>query len=111
MEYSKFKVVEFVTDQYFVRWIKKPDVETNAFWNTWLSKNLHQLTRVRRAKEIIFLLDFEIYLPPDGSFLEVWEKIVNPQLRRAENLKGNSKYDFSRHDKRMDIANAHRFRN
>ena len=43
MEYSKFKVEEFVTDEYFVRWIKKPDVETNAFWNSWLSKNQQQV--------------------------------------------------------------------
>ena len=59
MEYSKFKVEEFVTDEYFVRWIKKPDVETNAFWNSWLSKNLQQLASVRIAREIILQLDFK----------------------------------------------------
>ena len=76
MEYSKFKVEEFVTDEYFVRWIKKPDVETNAFWNSWLSKNLQQLASVRKAREIILHLDFKIYRPPEGRFLEVWERII-----------------------------------
>jgi hypothetical protein len=112
MEYSKFKVVEFVTDEYFVRSIKKPDPETNAFWNTWLSKNLQQLARVRRAREIIFLLDFEIHLPPDGRFQEVWEGIIKHGLeQQGETFNGASKYDFSSHNRKMYIVNAYRFRN
>jgi hypothetical protein len=79
MEYSTFKVEEFITDEYFVRWIKKPDMETNAFWNSWLSKNVQQHASVRKAREIILQLDFKINRPPEGRFLEVWERIVRPE--------------------------------
>ena len=108
MEYSKFKVEEFVTDEYFVKWIKRPDAEGNAFWNSWLSKNLQQLTRVRKAREIVLHLDFKINRPPEGRFLELWEKIVKPKSEHQRGIfSGGPKYDI----KKMDIINSYRFRN
>ena len=111
MEYSKFKVEEFVTDEYFVRWIKKPDMETNAFWNSWLSKNLQQLPSVRKAREVILNLDFRIYRPPEGRFLEVWERIIRPEPEQHRGMfSGESKGNNSGHNNKMDFANIYRFR-
>ena len=111
MEYSKFKVEEFVTDEYFVRWIKKPDVETNAFWNSWLSKNLQQLPSVRKAREIILHLDFRINRPPDGRFLEVWERIIRPEPEQHRGtFSGELNSNGSGHNIKMDFANIYRFR-
>jgi transmembrane sensor len=101
MEYSKFKVEEFVTDEHFVKWIKRPDAEANAFWNSWLSKNLPQLARVRKAREIVLHLEFKINRPPEGRLLELWEKIVRPEPERQR-----SEYDI----KKGDIINSYRFR-
>jgi len=111
MEYSKFKVEEFVTDEYFVRWIKKPDVETNAFWNSWLSKNLQQLPSVRKAREIILHLDFRINRPPEGRFLEVWERIIRPEPEHHRGtFSGEPNGNGSGHNIKMDFANIYRFR-
>ena len=111
MEYSKFKVEEFVTDEYFVRWTKKPDVETNAFWNSWLSKNAQQLASIRKAREIILLLDFKINRPPEGRFLEVWERIIRPEHGHHRGIfSGESNCNRSGHHIKMDFANIHRFR-
>lgn len=108
MEYSKFKVEEFVTDEYFVRWIKKPDAETNAFWNSWLSANVQRRARIRLAREIILYLDFKINRPPEGRFLEMWQNIVDDQSVRWPGIfSPESKYDT----KKMDIGNSYRFRN
>ena len=76
MDYSKFQVEDFVTDEYFVRWVKKPDPENNAFWNAWMSKNPQCAERIRAAREIVLQLDFKPNIPPEGKFLEVWDKIV-----------------------------------
>ena len=107
MEYSKFKVEEFVADEYFVKWIKRPDAELNAFWNSWLSKNLQQVTRVRKAKEIVLHLDFKINRPPDGRLLELWEKIVRPEEHQRGIFSRGLNYDI----RKMDISNSYRFRN
>ena len=111
MEYSKFRVEEFVTDEYFVRWIKKPDVETNAFWNSWLSKNLQQRASVRKAREIILQLDFKIHRPPEGRFLEVWERIIRRELEVDRGIfSGGSNCNRSGHNLKMDFANIYGFR-
>jgi hypothetical protein len=111
MEYSKFKVEEFVTDEYFVRWIKKPDVETNAYWNSWLSKNVQQLASIRKAREIIILLDFKINRPPEGRFLEVWERIIRPEPGQHNGIfSGEAKCNRSGHNIKIDFANIRSFR-
>jgi len=107
MEYSKFKVEEFVTDEYFVKWIKRPDAEVNAFWNSWLSRNLQQVTRVQKAREIVLHLDFKINRPPEGRLLELWEKIVRPEEHHRGIFSGGLNYDI----RKMDISNSYRFRN
>ena len=76
MDYSKFEVEDFVTDEYFVKWVKKPDAESIAFWNAWQSKNPKGTERIRAAREIVLQLDFKPNIPPEGKFLEVWDRIV-----------------------------------
>jgi transmembrane sensor len=76
MDYSKFAVEDFVSDEYFIKWVKRPDGETIAFWTAWISKHPETAQRIREAKEIVLQLDFKPNLPPEGKFLEVWDKIV-----------------------------------
>jgi len=86
MDYSKFQVEDFVSDEYFLRWVKKPDAENTAFWNAWISKNPQCVDRVRQAKEIIQQLDFKPNIPPEGKFLEVWDKIVKAESDNIRSL-------------------------
>lgn len=79
MDYSKFEVEDFVTDEYFMKWVKRPDAESVAFWNAWLSKNPGSADRIRAAREIVLHLDFKPNIPPEGKFLEVWDKIVKAE--------------------------------
>lgn len=79
MDYTTFQVEDFVADEYFVRWVKRPDQQSEAFWNAWLSKNPGCATRVQAAKEIVLHLDFKPNLPPEGKFLEIWDKIARAE--------------------------------
>lgn len=92
MNYSKFQVEDFVADEYFIKWVKRPDQESNAFWNAWLSKNRDCHERVREARQIILQLDFEPNLPPEGRFLEVWDKII-----KSDSVQENFQYQISAH--------------
>ena len=80
MDYTLFNVEDFVTDEYFIQWVKAPTAESNGFWLSWLSNNPHKRPLVERAREIILLLDIEEKHPPEGKFLDIWEGII-----RAEN--------------------------
>jgi ferric-dicitrate binding protein FerR (iron transport regulator) len=83
MPYSHFSTEEFVTDTYFIRWVKTPDEETHAFWNAWISKHPHQKESIQKARQIVLLLNIEAKKPPEGKFLEVWDRISQATLQES----------------------------
>lgn len=86
MNYSKFEVEDFVSDEYFRKWVKRPNPENNAFWNAWMSKNPEYASRIRAARDIVLQLDFEPNMPPEGKFLEVWDKIAKTDSNDLQSI-------------------------
>ena len=86
MDYTFYKAEDFVTDEYFIQWVKNPTPESNDFWNAWLSKNPHQESVVREARQIVLMLTFKVTSPPAGKFLEVWEKILDAEAPKSAEL-------------------------
>jgi transmembrane sensor len=75
MDYSKFQVEDFVTDSFFIKWVKSPTEEEIAFWSAFLSKNPECSSRVEEARQIILLLDIKEDILPEGKFIQLWEGI------------------------------------
>lgn len=84
MDYSKYQVEDFVTDPFFIKWVKSPNDERNAFWNAWLSKHPACRVRVDEARQIVLLLDIKEDIAPDGKFLEIWERISHDEHSTVE---------------------------
>jgi ferric-dicitrate binding protein FerR (iron transport regulator) len=84
MDYSRYQVEDFVTDEYFIRWVKSPNEESNSFWNAWLSKNPAHRLRIHEARQIILLLDIKEDKPAEGRFLEIWENITREDQNYPE---------------------------
>jgi len=76
MRYDHYRVEDFVTDEYFIRWVKSPDAQSSAFWNSWSSQHPDKKEVIHRAKEIVQMLDIREIAPEEGKFLEVWEKVI-----------------------------------
>ncbi|HTE31784.1 MAG TPA: FecR domain-containing protein [Chryseolinea sp.] len=89
MDYSKHQVEDFVTDAFFIKWVKSPTDEHNAFWNAWLSKHNESRKIVEEARQIILLLDIKEHVPPDGKFLEIWERIGREDQSAVDRDAGN----------------------
>jgi ferric-dicitrate binding protein FerR (iron transport regulator) len=66
---------DFMTHEDFIKWVKSPSDESNAYWNAWFSKNPDKRKVASQAREMILLLDFKQTPAPEGKFLEVWERI------------------------------------
>lgn len=100
MDYTSFGVEDFVSDEYFIKWVKAPTEESDRFWQSWLSGNPDKRTMVAKAREIILLLDIEEKYPPEGKFLEIWEQVIrsddshqlpkNPQMHLSHRKPPNS---------------------
>lgn len=76
MDYKDYKVEDFVTDEFFIRWVKNPTEDSDAFWNAWLSKNPSRETDVKEARQIVLMLQFKEEKAPDDKFLEIWSGIT-----------------------------------
>jgi transmembrane sensor len=76
MNYTAYTTEDFVTDEYFIQWVKNPTEENNAFWNAWLSQHPHKEATVREARQIVGMLNFKETRAPEGKFLEIWERIA-----------------------------------
>lgn len=76
MAYSNYQLEDFIADEYFIKWVKAPNEESNAYWNAWISNHQYQKATIQQAREIILRLEFKENHAPEGKFLEIWEKIA-----------------------------------
>lgn len=75
MDYSKFDVEDFATDEYFIQWVKAPDESSITFWTAWLSKNPHQKELIKKARHIVLSLEIKEKAMDDNAFIAGWANI------------------------------------
>lgn len=75
MHYSRFRVEDFVNDEYFRQWVLKPDDKNQKFWKEWLGRNPSKKNQVEQARKIVSQFEFHTYRPTHEETAEVWENI------------------------------------
>ena len=75
MDYKQYSPEELAADSHFIEWVKQPDQENTAFWESWLAQNPDKVEAVEVAQQLVKL--WRVKRPPisKGSFSSVWEKI------------------------------------
>lgn len=101
MDYSNYKVEDLITDEYFIKWVKMPDAESNAYWNSWISRYPYQKAVFQRAREIILLLEIKENRAPEGRFLEIWENIAQAAEQKTGKMSLNKSDGVSRNAGRI----------
>lgn len=96
MDYTIYTTEDFVTDEYFIQWVKNPTSESNAFWNAWLSRHPEKEPVIKEARQIISLLHFKEVKAPEGKFLEIWGNIVEAEERSPLEITPASYHNNSR---------------
>jgi len=77
MQYKNYKVEDFLFDEFFVRWVKKPGPETEHFWEAWIENHPGQLHVINQAREIVMSIEPQrTYEPSDEDYDEVLENIL-----------------------------------
>ena len=92
-EYSDFTAIDFARDIEFLKWVKYPyDDETRmTFWEDWLEQHPYKKEEVDEAKELIFAVLEQKYIPGDALQREVWNRINGTLAKDAVELKNNDK--------------------
>lgn len=56
MDYSKFDVEDFATDESFVRWVNHTDRETDSFWKTFIISHPELRQKIHNARILVINL-------------------------------------------------------
>ena len=76
MDYKDYQLEDFLTDDFFVKWVKKPDTASDHFWSKWLGNNPEKEVLVTEARKIILKSTYKyMHQPSKEDYLQVLEKI------------------------------------
>jgi len=74
--YEDYLWEDFVQDEFFVQWVKKPDEESNYFWEKWIAGHPDKACLLEQARQSIESVSYaNEVLPNESEFLEVLENI------------------------------------
>lgn len=91
MNYEEYRLEDFLMDEEFIRWVKRPDEHSKLFWEEWLKCHPEQKNCILQAREIILSVKFEKPIPQRGESSEVLTKIfknVNSSARKSNSDRG-----------------------
>lgn len=91
MRYEKYSVIDFINDDFFVKWVSTPDSESDFFWNKWIANHPEKLEEVRTAKT--FIQNVHYHNAPKISktdFTNIHENILRYKTRQDHYNNGRS---------------------
>ncbi len=59
LNYKDYTVHDFVKDELFIKWVLKPDLESDHFWQKWLENNPDKAQVLETARRFIEQLHFQ----------------------------------------------------
>jgi len=94
VDYSKFTSEDFLKDKYFLKSIKTPTKESNAFWEEQLLTEKIREKEFRVAKNIILSANIPHHTISEEELSELWNKIE----------KSNKQKPMQRHSRLIQFA-------
>jgi transmembrane sensor len=77
-KYKDFQAIDFVEDEYFLKWVKNAgeDKSIDQSWNDWLLINPNKREVVEEAKKLVLAVaDEKQYIIPEQQQRLLWERI------------------------------------
>lgn len=96
VDYSKFTSEDFLKDKYFLKSIKTPTKESNAFWEEQLLTEKIREKEFRVAKNIILSANIPHHTISEEELSELWNKIE----------KSNKQKPLQRHSRLIQFASV-----
>jgi ferric-dicitrate binding protein FerR (iron transport regulator) len=88
IKFKDYQLEDFLTDEFFIQWVKNPNDNTTHFWEKWIDANAHKKEVVMQAATFIRSIDYqEKHLMKNEIYLEVFEKIIRGDLKEVTQKK------------------------
>jgi ferric-dicitrate binding protein FerR (iron transport regulator) len=76
MNYLSFEPEDFAADAFFIRWVREPDEETEAYWQNWLQMYPYKVQDVALARQLVLLLASDTDADPTEPVIRtMWQHI------------------------------------
>lgn len=80
-KYEDYEFEDFLSDGFFVQWVKSPSENTLHFWEKWLISNPQKRGMVTEAARFVRSIQYkENYELSNESYIEVFENILKADL-------------------------------
>lgn len=77
MKYQDFSVEDFLKDDFFVRWVKNKDPESDHFWLKWIENHPEKAKSLLAARQIILSLGYTDFQElSDEEYTDILEGVV-----------------------------------
>lgn len=94
MKYQDYDIANFITDEFFIQWIKNPNENNSHFWEKWLAQHPEKRASVNEAADLIrsvkYAQDPEF---TDRMYVETFEQILRADnhFRQVKPTRASSK--------------------
>jgi len=77
MKYEAYGVEDFITDDFFVEWVKNPNSKSNEFWTKWMASYPSQVPTILKAQQFIYSIDYSDFEPlREEEYIEMFENVL-----------------------------------
>jgi ferric-dicitrate binding protein FerR (iron transport regulator) len=75
IRYENFTAIDFAKDDFFIRWVKKPNAESNAFFESLLIQNPQKRQIITQAKSFVLVAQSSVESPTELQSQKMWQAI------------------------------------
>ncbi len=79
MKYEKYTVLDFVRNEDFQDWVKKPDDKSDFYWKSWMQNHKNKKHLVMQAREILTSISFPTEKASQSVMDDVFEKVLKSE--------------------------------
>lgn len=84
IKYKDYELEDFLTDEFFIQWVKNPNENNTHFWQKWIEMHDNKKEVVMQAVTFIRSIDYrEKHLMKNEIYLDVFEKIIKGDLKEV----------------------------
>jgi ferric-dicitrate binding protein FerR (iron transport regulator) len=80
-KYEDYEFEDFLSDEFFVQWVKSPDENNSHFWEKWLTSNPKKRDLVSEAASFVRSIHYkENFEFSDEDYIDVFENILKAEV-------------------------------
>jgi transmembrane sensor len=80
MKYTEYNIDDFLTDEFFIQWVKNPNENNRHFWEKWLQQHPEKREVVMEAVRAVSSIHYKEKLSMnDKVYIETYENIIKAE--------------------------------